>query len=297
MHVTLTPAEVAKAVDVSESTVKRWCDQGRLRCEATPGGHRRVPVGAFVEMVRQGGFDLADASVLGLPAGTGRQESRIGAAVSCLTEALTGGDESACRRIIFGHFLSGERFSAISDRVIAPAFYQIGSLWEEGKLEIYQERRASEIVRRVLLEARRLLPNPSESAPVALGATLLCDRYILPTSMIEVVLRENGWTADLLGTSLPLNAIVSAIRRHSPKLFWISVSFLRDEGEFLDEYDRFYDAVGQDVAVVVGGRALTANVRSQIRYAAFCDTLAQLESFVHVVAGQADENWVFSNAS
>ena len=37
----LTPAEVARLVGVSATTVTRWAREGRLPCQVTLGGHRR----------------------------------------------------------------------------------------------------------------------------------------------------------------------------------------------------------------------------------------------------------------
>ena len=37
----LTPGEVARIFNVSQKTVERWSDEGKLGCIRTPGGHRR----------------------------------------------------------------------------------------------------------------------------------------------------------------------------------------------------------------------------------------------------------------
>ena len=38
----LSPRNLAAAVGVSESSVKRWADEGRIRTALTPGGSRRI---------------------------------------------------------------------------------------------------------------------------------------------------------------------------------------------------------------------------------------------------------------
>ena len=40
----LSPRELAEAVGVSESSLKRWADRGRVHVHRTEGGHRRIPV-------------------------------------------------------------------------------------------------------------------------------------------------------------------------------------------------------------------------------------------------------------
>jgi excisionase family DNA binding protein len=42
----VTPKQVAQAINVSESSLKRWCDQGLLTAIRTAGGHRRLALAA-----------------------------------------------------------------------------------------------------------------------------------------------------------------------------------------------------------------------------------------------------------
>ncbi len=44
----LTPKQVARAIQVSESSIKRWCDRGTIPAEYTAGGHRRIPLAELV---------------------------------------------------------------------------------------------------------------------------------------------------------------------------------------------------------------------------------------------------------
>jgi excisionase family DNA binding protein len=53
----LTTAEVGKAFGVSGKTVARWCSSGWVPSIATPGGHRRIPRTAVVEMLRLSATD------------------------------------------------------------------------------------------------------------------------------------------------------------------------------------------------------------------------------------------------
>ena len=48
----LTPKQVARAIDVSESSIKRWCDKGVIETQYTAGGHRRITMAGLIEFVR-----------------------------------------------------------------------------------------------------------------------------------------------------------------------------------------------------------------------------------------------------
>ncbi len=49
----LTPAEVARLVGVSATTVTRWAREGKLPCQVTLGGHRRFDP-SVVDDLRKG---------------------------------------------------------------------------------------------------------------------------------------------------------------------------------------------------------------------------------------------------
>lgn len=273
----LTPKQVARAMDVSESSVKRWCDRGVLPMVRTAGGHRRIPMSGVIEFLRTSDRMLVRPEVLGLPATTGRGEALLGRAGERLCDALLAGDEERARTIILDLRLAGHRMSILGDDVLSNCFQQIGRNWECGEAEVYQERRGCEIALRILHEMRRTLP--AAGSAVALGAAVEGDRYQLPTTMVELVLRECGWNATSLGSNLPFCSLGAAIEAHRPKLFWLSASYLTDEDRFLTEYEDFFAKFGHRTALVVGGRALTEPLRQNMRFAAHCDNLKHLESF------------------
>lgn len=276
----VTPKQVAQAINVSESSLKRWCDQGLLTAVRTAGGHRRLAIDDVLRFLRQSGQPLVRPELLGLPSNTGQAPVVIARAREQVRDALIAGDQDQCRRIVLDLFLAGHSACEICDQVLATAFHDVGQLWACGDVSIYRERRACEIAFKVLHELRMAVRAPASSAPLAIGGSLACDPYSLPTAMIEVVLREVGWRATSMGTDLPAATMEEAIRDDRPKLLWISFSFIESIPAFLKEYSRLHDvAVEAGAAVVVGGRALTPEIRQQMDYSAYCDTLRHLVTF------------------
>ncbi len=68
MTSTFTPKQAALALGVSESSVKRWVDSGRLSAGKTCGGHRKLALSAVVDMVRETGQELSHPEILGMVA-------------------------------------------------------------------------------------------------------------------------------------------------------------------------------------------------------------------------------------
>lgn len=276
----LSPKQVALAIGVSESSLKRWCDQGALPTVRTLGGHRRVPLSAVLKFLQETGQPLVHPEILGLPAMAGQSEWTLARAADRLQEALLATNEDVCRRILFDLYLAGHHLAVICDDVIRPSFEKIGLQWDCGHVEVFQERRSCEIIERLLSEIRLKLSPTEPQAPLAMGGTLTSDDYRLPTTMVELVLLEGGWRAESLGTGLPISTLCAAIDMHRPKLFWLSISTLSEESQFLSEYPSLFEtAVRHNTAMVLGGQGLTTNLRQQIRYTTYCERMHQLEAF------------------
>lgn len=276
----LTPKQVARSIGVSESSVKRWCDKGLIETMRTAGGHRRLLQHSVLSFLKERGYPLAEPEVIGLPPAAGKTEWTIDRAQRQLTESLVKGEEEAARQIVFDMLLAGHRLSIVCDQVIAPSFHEIGAEWDCGSVEVYQERRSCEICLRLLHELRLQQQEIPRTAPVAIGGTLDGDMYTVCITMAELVLRENGWNATSLGNSLPFSTLRRAIEQQKPRLFWLSVSYIRDAEVFLREANELFDcAAANGVALAVGGQALTEEIRRQMQYSSFCDTMQHLESF------------------
>lgn len=277
---TYSPRQVARAIGVSESSLKRWCDQGLIPTVRTAGGHRRLLLPDVLDFVKSQGHDLVSPELIGLPAMTRVGVRTTQRARQDLIDALIAGNETASRQIVFDLVLAEQRLCDICDEVIADAFQEVGALWDCGTVEVYQERRACEIIVRVMHELRQFYRDPSTRAPLAIGAAPAGDPYTLPTTMAELILKENGWRAVSLGSNLPFHTLAAAVRDQHPQLFWLSVSAIGDTDTFVDEFNDFVEQARQlGTAVLIGGRGLTEDIRKQLNFTSYCDRMRNLEEF------------------
>jgi excisionase family DNA binding protein len=285
-----TPRQVATALQVSESSVKRWCDRGVIRTDRTLGGHRRIPLEFLLEFLESTNRRIVEPSAIGLDtsaANTGGVHSGVAHDETVLKsnfeEALLAGDEAACRRIISAWYSMQGGIASLADSLLCPAFQAIGAQWQCGKADVYQERRACEICCRLIHELRRVLPEPHAFAPLAMGGTPSGDQYQLPSLMVEMVFRENGWRSIALGSNLPFSSLLSAARKHMPKVFWLSVSHIEDLTTFQTEFDRFSVSLPKGIILVVGGVALVEDIRKKMAFSSHCDNMLQLSHLARSV--------------
>lgn len=275
----VSPKQVARAIGVSESSLKRWCDQGLIQTVRTAGGHRKMAIAEVLRYVREQEHNLVSPEILGLPPVSEHASAGLNQGGARLADALLGGDELLARQIVFDLYLAKHSLSVIFDEVIAAAFREIGDRWACHDAEVYQERRACDIAQRILFDLRRV-QHPPERKWFAAGGTIEGDLYSLPSTMAELVLRDSGFHAVSLGTSIPFASLVKAVQETKPKLFWLSVSHIRDELDFVSEFAALSRTCRTaDTALVVGGRALTEELRVRLTYSAYCDNMQHLEAF------------------
>ncbi|WP_437187652.1 helix-turn-helix domain-containing protein [Planctomicrobium sp. SH668] len=277
----MTPRQVAQAINVSESSLKRWCDQGLIPFIKTAGGHRRLPVNGVLTFLRTSGFEITHPEILGLPATTlGGKGRKLNSERQRLVAALMNGDEAVGTEVIFNLYLAGNSISTICDDVLIEAFQSIRNQCSGGDVPVYQECRSYEICIRILHGFRRALPEVAPSAVVALGGTLNGDTDTLGSLMAELVLRENGWRACSFGTFTPFLSLRQALCDMGPRLCWLCISSIPDQEVFVSEFAKISElAIQNNVAIVLGGKAFTPELRSRLHYSKYCERFSELEQF------------------
>ena len=251
----LSPRQVARAIGVSEASLKRWCDKGLLPSVRTPGGHRRLTVGTVVQYLRESGHPLPHPELLSLPSAVAQGRVVVSRTRREMIESLAAGEEERFRSLALNLYLSGLTVGEVCDEAIGPAFAALGEQWQHGSLEVYEERRGCEIALALLHELRHLLPVPGDKAPLALGGTFANDPYTLANAMVELGLRELGWRTINCGCGLPPAQLAAAVRCLKPDLCWLSVSAL-PEGTNLADLAAPIAAAAREAGarLIVGGR-------------------------------------------
>lgn len=275
-----SPKQIAEAMSVSESSVKRWCDREIIPSVKTLGGHRRITLDGLHRFLRDSGRELLRPELLGLSALPADRRSPIRGTDDPLQKSfrnsLARGDEAECRVLLRRRINAGWSHCEAAEDLITDAMHGFGEAWECNQLDVYQERRGCEIAMRLIYELRAELPEPDPQAPIAIGGAPEGDPYQLPTALVELALREVGWQATSLGCSLPLASFLQAARDYRPDLVWLSVSSIEDEESFVAAERELAESLGDMTPLLVGGRALTDDVRPKLHYTAHCDSLRHL---------------------
>jgi excisionase family DNA binding protein len=280
----VSTAQVAEALGVSVTTVKRWVDEGILPAHRTAGGHRKLLMTDILRAVREGNLPQADLSRL-MPKAGSAAANDPDALSRQFVAAIDALDTELVRGVIHGAYQAGLPVEVLADRVLAPGLAHVGREWEAGRLDVSHEHRITQACVSALYELQAVLRASTEKGrPVAVGGAPEGDHTVLATLLAKLTLLECGWDAVNLGPHTPASAFKSAIDELSPQLVWVSATHVGDADEFLAEYREVYEyADDRGAAVAIGGRGLTDSLRAGMPYTTFGDGLTHLASFARTL--------------
>ena len=138
------------------------------------------------------------------------------------------------------------------DNILRPVMYEIGELWDKGKLDVGDEHIASNTAMR-LIESIGTKPKSKSKGKTILICTPDGEYHAIPCFMIETYLSLNGYSVINLSPSAPSSSIIAKIKETNPDLILISITLkehLRSCERLVKNLKKF------KIPIIVGGQAL-----------------------------------------
>jgi methanogenic corrinoid protein MtbC1 len=276
----LSPRDLADAVGVGESSIKRWADSGQIQITRTSGGHRRIQLKEAIRFIREAGLEVVKHTHLGLSIPSERDLSDASLEM-LLKEALLEGDQERATQLVQALYLEGCSVGTICDGPFSSALVHTGQLWRENAEDgILIEHRCTAISISALEQLRSLGALSTANAPTAIGGALSGDQSQLPSLMATAALEAHGFRAVNLGGNTPAATFEAGIKAHSPALVWISINHIESVDlaqksiQEIAEYSR-----ERGIQVIVGGRGCDGlNIKSASNLF-LARSMSDLESF------------------
>jgi len=205
----ISTREVARLAGVGPSAVKRWADDGQLQCARTAGGHRRFARAEVERFLRQ-------QAGAGPSAGDQWMDGLLGSRDALGLQAVLLSE----RARLGAWWRVGEAAGA--------ALARLGELWRAGEISIVEEHLASERLARALARVCEAIPI-DPGAPRALLACADGDEHTLGLHLVELTLREAGWTSLWAGRRTPTDEAAAAVRRGGVELLAVSASLASED--------------------------------------------------------------------
>ena len=180
-------------------------------------------------------------------------------------DALRAADGAAAERIVFECLQKGMGVEALYGRVIAPAMWRIGCLWEEGAITVADEHLATALTHRVMASVYGSSFGRAASRPGRiLLAAVAGQRHTLGLRMAADVLELGGYEVNYLGGDVPLDALLSAVESRGPDLVGLSSTLASDVSSLEAAVSQLGDAF-PDTPILLGGQGVPDEILGEGR--------------------------------
>lgn len=226
----LNSVEAANILGVNVSTIKRWTDNGRLKCVKTAGGHRKFLMKHLNEYLKSQSSDTIDITVTPYDTSEHRQLNHLilKRNISDLKERLLkyslDSKNEEVGMIITGLALGQYPIYKIFDDVITPVLHKIGKLWESDEVSVVEEHIASNIIRDSIITLRELIINVEKSDKVFCLA-FDDDQHDIPLKMVQIILEQRGYNVYYTGQRTPSDSLEELISKVKPSRLYLSCTY------------------------------------------------------------------------
>jgi len=177
--------------------------------------------------------------------------------------ALLEGNEEGASAAVTSMLVDGASISEIYIQLLTPAMVRVGELWRKRKVNVAQQKLATETTLGQMDKLRSLGVTKEKSPHRALVCCIKGELHSTGARMTADLLRLEGWNVDFLGPDVPTEAIVAMVKNRGPQILALSVTMKSN----LRHVRALLGALGKVPAppkVLIGGQATATLTRWKI---------------------------------
>ncbi|EMI57565.1 B12-binding domain-containing protein [Rhodopirellula sallentina] len=267
----LTVSEGAERLGVSASTFKRWCSRHEIDLERTPGGHRRISQSNLEQLVQEIGTE---------PQRRSRGDLSDSLATANILALLKTRKATDLRDLVLEACRDQTDITTVLDHSLAPAMWQVGTLWQRGELQVYEERMCTETMMNALDLLSPFFQTNERHAITAVGGCLHQGSDTLASKFVSLSLNSIGVMACDLGPRLPAEELAAAATALDTRIVWSTNTHWDDRTDTLSNYQNLHRNLNPDTYLFIGGGGLSSSARKSLDFCEFFETLGEMASFV-----------------
>ena len=140
------------------------------------------------------------------------------------------------------------------EHLLTPLLTRIGERWISGELRPVHEHMTSSVIRSLTYILRNNNPCAA-NAPRMIVGTPIGQLHELGALLAAIMAELSGWQVTYLGANLPAEEIAAGVKYTNASALTLSLSFATDDHVVAKELRRLKKLVGNNVSIIVGGRA------------------------------------------
>ncbi len=143
---------------------------------------------------------------------------------STFEKLLVAGEREQCNALAQEHVKVPSDVEPFYAQVIRPVLYEIGMLWEQGKISVAQEHLASAIVGQIMATVSMTVIQSSKHKGRLVVTSSPNEFHEIGAWMIADILANDGWDVRYLGANVPETELMESLSTFRPDVLAISVT-------------------------------------------------------------------------
>lgn len=171
------------------------------------------------------------------------------------TNSLLRGDKTKCMQLVEDLLSQKIDIKDIYVDLFQRSMYQIGKMWEQGRISIADEHLGTEITKCLISKYAPKASAKNEFNKTALIACIDKEFHELGAQMAADVFELNGWHTYFLGACTPTREIVKFIEVKKPEIVGLSFNFYLNVHRLIEVIDHILN-VFPNQQIIIGGQGI-----------------------------------------
>lgn len=139
-------------------------------------------------------------------------------------DALLTSRTAEAHRIIRDASAQGIPLPVIYTDILTKVMYEIGALWHKNHITVDKEHYATSVTQTVMSGFYEAIFGQPKKNKTLVSCAVGSELHEMGIRMVSDIFEYRGWDTYYMGAALPLPALLTAIREHSPDLVALSVT-------------------------------------------------------------------------
>lgn len=230
-----TTAELSAMMHVGISSIKRWTDEGKLRCIRTPGGHRKFRAADVHDFIAQFHYavpvpkEVAEA-VLDVRFRRDAELNGSDIIRSSIAHAVKN-DHRFIEKHLVARYSAGDPVASIFDTYLLPMLREIEKERQEKSISTVEYQIAKNTLLHALIFFADTLPRTAAGMGVLYCLTANERLNEIELKAVEILLEHTGYRVFNLGAVLTQNDVNDLVAQCKPEDVFVVVSLRFDSFE------------------------------------------------------------------
>ncbi len=178
-------------------------------------------------------------------------------------DALLEGDEETAAAAVRSMIAEGASIADVYTKLLTPSMTRLGKLWRKRKINVAQQKLATQITLSQMDKLRSLTVAKQKSRYRVLVCCIQGEMHSTGARMAADLFRLEGWSVDFLGADVPTEDILAMVHRRRPHVLALSVTMKSN----LSQVRALLEALRNLAAspkLLIGGQATAALARWKV---------------------------------